>query len=409
MEQKNKGKALLFYFYADTIDYLYEALTEDKDFYEKFGRKIAKVTGSYSPSRRRDVVNSFLNSDTDLLLSTDILSEGQNLQKARIAINYDLHWNPVRMIQRAGRIDRIGSPFDEIYIYNFYPEKELESLLALVRILQGKIEMINETIGLDASVLGEKINPKVFGIIRDLRGTREEKEKALKELEEEQFGGGELFWQPLKDFGLERLKEFCESLPHGIQSGLRRGFRGIFFYYKYDDDYHLWYLYDIANGIFINNKTEILRFISCKETEPRIIPDDLDVFEIHSKAREQIKNFFSEGLIATQVRTAHGRMEKTLTDMRDELDFIRGNYLDEDDPFRAKIADIIVNLSEVALTKRRMRTLRRIWKNYKNSKNWHIMASQLTDFLQAKPTNEEPEAVEFDERKLKLICVQFIS
>ncbi len=79
------------------------------------------------------------------------------------------------MIQRAGRIDRIGSPFDRMFIYNFYPEKELESLLELVRILQEKIEMINETIGLDASVLGETINPKVFGIIRDLKVTRDKK------------------------------------------------------------------------------------------------------------------------------------------------------------------------------------------------------------------------------------------
>jgi len=102
-------------------------------------------------------------------------------------------------------------------------------------------------------------------------------------------------------------------------------------------------------------------------------------------------------------------MEKTLTDMRDELDFIKENYLDEDDPFREKISDIIVNLSSVALTKKRMQTLRRIWKNYKNSKNWHVMISQLNEFLKGKPSNEEPEAVEFDERKLKLICVQFIS
>jgi len=408
LEFKDKGKNLLFSFYADTIDYLYEALTEDKDFCEKFDRKIAKVTGSFSTSRRREVVNNFLNSDTDLLLSTDILSEGQNMQKARIAMNYDLHWNPVRMIQRAGRIDRIGSPFDEIYIYNFYPEKELESLLALVRILQGKIEMINETIGLDTSVLGEKINPKVFGIIRDLRGTREKKEKVLKDLEEEQFGGGELFWQPLKDFGLERLKDFCESLPHGIQSGLERGFRGIFFYYKYDEDYHLWYLYDVANDNFITNKTEILRFISCKENEPRTIPDDLNLFEIHRYVREKIKETFGE-FQSSIVRPLHGKMPKWWRDLKDELDYISEDYLDEDDPLRETITNIIVNLSSVALTKKRMQTLRRIWKNYKNSKNWHIMISQLNEFLKEKPSNEEPEAVEFDEKKLKLICVQFIT
>lgn len=416
IELKDKGKVLLFSFYADTINYLHEALNEDKDFCESFGKKIAKITGSFPTKRRIEVVDNFLNSDIDVLLSTDILSEGQNLQKARIAINYDLHWNPVRMIQRAGRIDRIGSPFDKIFIYNYYPEKELESLLELVGILHGKIELINETIGLDASVLGEAINPKVFGIIRDLRGTKDKKEDVLNKLEEEQFGGGELFWQPLKDFGLEKLKEFCESLPHGIQSGLqkampvnRQGFKGIFFYYKYGEDYHLWFLYDVANTLFITNKTEILNFISCSENEPRVISEDLDVFEIHHKVREEIKRFFSEGLIATQIRTVHGRMEKTLRDMRDELDFVKDNYLDEDDSSRENITKMIDNLHSIALTKLRMRTLRRIWKNYKNGKNWHIMLEELDKFLKEKPSNNEQEKVEFDEGQLKLICVDFIS
>jgi hypothetical protein len=280
-----------------------------------------------------------------------------------------------------------------------------------VKILQGKIEMINETIGLDASVLGEAINPKVFGIIRDLKGIKDKKEQILKELEEEQFGGGEFFWQPLKDFGLERLKEFCESLPHGIQSGLRKekGVRGIFFYYEYDKDYHLWYLYDATEDSFITNKTEILNFISCKENEPRVIPEGVDIFEIHNKVREEIKRVFSEGLVATQIRTAHGRMEKTLRDMRDELDYIRQNYLENGDPTIEMISTIIASMNNVALTKMRMRTLRRIWRDYKKSKNWHILISELENFLKEKPISEEHELFLFDERKLKLICVDFIT
>jgi len=346
---RSKGKVLLFSFYSDTIDYLYESLSKDKSFYSEFNGKIAKITGSFPQQKRKERIEEFLNGDIDVLLSTDILSEGQNLQKAKIVINYDLHWNPVRMIQRAGRIDRIGSPYDKIFIYNYYPEKELESLLELVKILQGKIEMINETIGLDASILGETINPKVFGVIRELRGTKEEKEKALKELEEEQFGGGELFWQPLKNFGMEKLKEFCESLPHGIQSGLKRGFRGIFFYYKYGEDYHFWFLYDVINNEFIYNKTKILEFISCNENEKRIIPDNIDVFEIHKKVREKIKELFSEGLISAHIRTAQGRMEKVLTDLRDELDFIKENYLNMDDPLVEKINEIINKISKLLL------------------------------------------------------------
>lgn len=406
---KDKGKILVFSFYADTIDYLYQSLTEDIEFLKKFGKKIGKVTGSFPAQRRRVIMDEFLESDTDLLLSTDILSEGQNLQKARIVINYDLHWNPVRMIQRAGRIDRIGSPFDEIFIYNFYPEKELESLLELVKVLQNKIEMINETVGLDTSVLGEKINPKVFGIIRDLRRSEEMKEKVLHDLEEEQFGGGELFWQPLKDFGLEKLKEFCESLPHGIQSGLVKGLKGLFFYYKYEEDYHLWFLYDVSNDRFITNKTEILNFISCKPDEARVIPKDLDIFEVHKRVREEIKRFFSEGLIATHIRTVHGRMEKSLANMREELVFIKENYLEGSDPLEGRITHIISSLNNIALTKKRMQTLRRIWRDYKESKNWHVLINELDHFLKEKPFNEEKEPTEFDERRLKLICVDFIS
>jgi len=409
IEFKQKGKVLLFSFYADSVNYLYESLVSDSSFYNQYRGKVAKLTGSFPPSRRKEVIDQFLNGDIDVLLSTDILSEGQNLQKAKIVINYDLHWNPVRMIQRAGRIDRIGSPYDKIFIYNFYPEKELESLLELVKILQGKIEMINETIGLDASVLGETINPKVFGIIRELRGAKNEKEKVLKELEEEQFGGGELFWQPLKDFGIEKLTEFCESLPHGIQSGLQRGFRGIFFYYKYDEDYHFWFIYDVANEDFIYNKTEILNYISCKEDEKRIVPGDLDVFDIHNKVREKIKELFSEGLISTQIRTTQGRMEKTLTNMRDEIDFIIENYLDTNDPLIEKINEITTKLSNVALTKLRMRKIRKIWKNYMDSKNWHTLIMSLQSFLKEKPANETDIQEKFKENKLKLICVDYIS
>ncbi|MBW1973044.1 MAG: hypothetical protein JRI44_09480 [Deltaproteobacteria bacterium] len=409
IEYKDKGKILLFSFYADTIDYIYDSLNDDPQFLYKFGKKFEKITGNFSTSRRKRIIDDFLESDLDLLLSTDILSEGQNLQRAKMVINYDLHWNPVRMIQRAGRIDRIGSPFDEIFIYNFYPEKELESLLELVGILQKKIEMINDTIGLDASVLGEKINPKVFGIIRALKGDEKTKEETLTKLEEEQFGGGELFWQPLKDFGIEKLKQFCNALPHGIQSGLVKGFRGIFFYYKYDDAYHLWYLYDASERKFITNKTKILNFISCEEEEKRVIPDNLDIFEIHKKVRKEIETFFSEGLIATQIRPIHGKMEKFLLDMRDELDFIRENYLDEGDYLKDKINFFLDSFPSIALTKKRMQTLRKIWKDYKNSKDWHKLIFELDKFIREKPKIDEQEIVKFDEEKLKLITVDFIS
>ena len=159
---------MLFTFYTDTLNYLYDALTQDKDFMSKFNKKIDKIEGSLSIKQRIDKITEFLEGDTYLLMSTDLLSEGQNLQIAKSLVNYDLHWNPTRMIQRAGRIDRIGSPYEMIDVYNFFPEDELETLLNLVKILQRKIRNIDQSIGLDASVLGEAINPKVFVVLNDI-------------------------------------------------------------------------------------------------------------------------------------------------------------------------------------------------------------------------------------------------
>jgi hypothetical protein len=88
-----------------------------------------------------------------------VLSEGQNLQDAGVLINFDLHWNPVRMIQRNGRVNRLGSVFDEVSVFNMKPESELDGYLRLIQRLQGKIDIIRNTIGTDTPVLEEPENP----------------------------------------------------------------------------------------------------------------------------------------------------------------------------------------------------------------------------------------------------------
>lgn len=99
----------------------------------------------------------------NFLFATDVLSEGQNLQDAGYLINYDLHWNPVRMIQRNGRINRLGSSYDEVLISNMRPIDDLEIYLNLVHRLEGKIKTIRNTIGLDQGVLSTKdVNPIEF-------------------------------------------------------------------------------------------------------------------------------------------------------------------------------------------------------------------------------------------------------
>ncbi len=161
-------KVLVFSYYADTIEYLREAIPDLLADIPQFSQRSAYISGR-SKSGLTSIVNRFSpksknasidsGNEIDFLFATDVLSEGQNLQDCGMLINYDLHWNPVRMIQRNGRINRLGSVFSQVFIYNMHPDLELESYLKLVDRLQKKIERIKYTIGTDQSVLGEEENP----------------------------------------------------------------------------------------------------------------------------------------------------------------------------------------------------------------------------------------------------------
>jgi len=167
--QKNhpNKKVLVFSYFADTINYLEETISkystsvnkENTGFVSSKNRSDAENTASrFSPVSKEYILKDD-ESELQYLFSTDVLSEGQNLQDSGILVNYDLHWNPVRMIQRNGRVNRLGSLFEEVYIYNMRPEAKLDSYLKLIQRLQGKIDIIRNTIGTDTPVLDEPENP----------------------------------------------------------------------------------------------------------------------------------------------------------------------------------------------------------------------------------------------------------
>ncbi|USN88843.1 MAG: hypothetical protein H6780_00245 [Candidatus Nomurabacteria bacterium] len=165
-EKLNGGKVLVFSFYADTIAYLQDKLPTilGEDFAKKAAfisganiKEIEDLTKRFAPRAKKAEVSP--EDELQYLFATDVLSEGQNLQDSGIIINFDLHWNPVRMIQRNGRINRLGSPHEKVWIYNLNPAAQLEAYLKLVKRLEGKVERIRRSIGTDQSVLGEKENP----------------------------------------------------------------------------------------------------------------------------------------------------------------------------------------------------------------------------------------------------------
>ena len=151
---KNK-KVLIFTAFADTANYLYEQLSGR--ILDDCGLHTALITGStegkctlpklkctfndiltyFSPmSKDRDAIHPNDTREIDVLIATDCISEGQNLQDCDYLINYDIHWNPVRIIQRFGRIDRIGSKNDVIQLVNYWPDMELDDYIQL----KGRVE-----------------------------------------------------------------------------------------------------------------------------------------------------------------------------------------------------------------------------------------------------------------------------
>ncbi len=161
-------KAIVFTAFADTARYLYEQLAPWGK--QILGIESALVTGSGSnqttlPHLRKDlssILTAFAprakerpeeftgEGNLDLLIATDCISEGQNLQDCDWLINYDIHWNPVRIIQRFGRIDRIGSPNERIQLVNFWPNMELEEYINLEQRVSGRMVL------LDISATGEE-------------------------------------------------------------------------------------------------------------------------------------------------------------------------------------------------------------------------------------------------------------
>jgi len=212
-------KVLLFSYYRDTARMLYNELCQRLPH-----AKIALVDSDVPMEARKRIVQRFSpranhytlapgEPEIQILIATDALSEGQNLQDARVIINYDLHWNPVRMVQRIGRIDRIGSPHQVVDVYNFVPEAALENLLGLMKRLLDKLGQINRTVGLDASVLGEVPNPMDFNTLRRIA---QGEETVLDELEQEgELSVGEFLMEDLMAYLKKLGEEHLGRIPLG--------------------------------------------------------------------------------------------------------------------------------------------------------------------------------------------------
>jgi len=185
-----EGKRLIFTQYADTARYLFENLNpggvhNDIEVIYSNDKSKARVVGRFAPKSNPEYQFLSGEAETNTLVATDVLAEGLNMQDCDKIINYDLHWNPVRLIQRFGRIDRIGSEHAVVYGFNFLPETGIEKQLGLRQKLHNRIQEIHDTIGEDSIILDrtERLNEDAMYAIYEKQGNQ----LSLFEEEDEEF------------------------------------------------------------------------------------------------------------------------------------------------------------------------------------------------------------------------------
>ena len=292
----NNNGIIIFTQYYDTARYLYDELrkTYSNDVILVSGKGCKNKDGkSISDTEAIDLFQA----TGGILVTTDKLSAGQNLQNAQYVINYDFPWNPVVLIQRAGRIDRLGSRYENIYLVNVLPSNRnpddpssLTHFLSVYEKLYNRLTAINETIGLDASHLGEHATPRDFSIYASI-AKNDQSIIGLLEKRMEQFTNEpmDILAQIVDKKGIEYLK----SLPNGIGAYKKSDKRGLF----------------VLFSVYINNKRSLewrLKFYD----DNTVLKNARDIIDIIMQGGD----VYNKG-----ARIDYSILLKQLKDMKEEL------------------------------------------------------------------------------------------
>ncbi len=272
-KKHNNEKILVFTQYADTAYYLSEHLKSRKV------NHLQHVTGdSDNPTvlaqRFSPVSNKMpaTKNDIRILISTDVLSEGQNLQDAHIILNYDLPWAIIRLIQRAGRVDRIGQKAEEIICYSFLPEDGIEQIINLRRRLTSRIRQNAEVVGSDEVFFdGDPIN--IEDLYNEKVGILDEEEDSEVDLASYAFQ----IWKNATDEKPE-LKKTIPDLPNVVyatkQNHLPPEKEGVIVYTRTFDENDVLAWVDTKGNIITQSQLTILKVAECK-------PDAEPCYKIH--------------------------------------------------------------------------------------------------------------------------------
>jgi hypothetical protein len=346
----SEGKVLIFTQYADTARYLWEQLDPSGkrgDIEVIYGGEKSKlrVVGRFAPKANPEYRRARGESEIMTLVATDVLAEGLNLQDCDKIVNYDLHWNPVRLIQRFGRIDRIGSDFDVIYGFNFLPETELDRQLGLKAVLHHRVQEIHDTIGEDSAILDntEQLNEEAMYAIYEARGDQlplwEEVEQEFVDLDEAE----EMFRRMREEDPAEFQR--IADLRDGVRSALADRGRGVFVFCQ-AGRYQQLALADDEGEIATREVPKVLAAIQCAPEAPaRPLPQG------YNTAVMRLKRRFDEDVRHLQVSRDHTLSltraqsyvlrELRLAFEQAEGEHVRGQIRILEDGFRRSVNDAV--------------------------------------------------------------------
>jgi hypothetical protein len=315
-DTRNKRKVIIFTSFADTVDWIAGHLTNKLDSDRRLapyrGRMVV-VTGEelYQGLSRESAVFGFApesseaptgkNADLyDILVSTDVLAEGMNFQQCRNIINYDLPWNPMRLVQRNGRIDRIGSRHRDVYVRCFFPDVRLDAILELETRIRRKLAQAAASVGVEREVIpGAATSEIVFAETREEieRLRREDPTIFVNAGEDPSAHSGEEYRQELRK-GLALYGDRIQSLPWGAGSGFKGGpQKGHFFCARVGERLFLRFIPGGGQQI-IKDTLGCLRLISCREDTPRDLPRELEESAYNAWVLAR-KDVFDEWMFAT--------------------------------------------------------------------------------------------------------------
>lgn len=306
------GKVLIFSEYAATAKYITKVLADE------FGEKTVEcITGDTKTERRMQMIKRFSpksnltededldGKDIDILVSTEVLSEGQNLQDCNYVINYDLPWNPMRIVQRTGRIDRLTSTFGVIRARACFPDEELDRILKLVGKVITKIKNANKTVGLDSELLGEVPNEKQYNgtiveRIKVLAKPGEDADGLISDLQREadimpQITPMNEISRYVKKMGME----FMQEIPMGRRTGKKGDGNGAILAYLQEKPnrrvYFVRYDFKTQKADVPDDEFDVIRDVRCAVDAPIHLPmDEVD----HQKSFDLLLRMDREARVA---------------------------------------------------------------------------------------------------------------